>query len=379
MKIAYLSEGCTIHDQRFLDLFEYAGHETVHLSLFGSPCISGSPEPAKNRRILQCGATSTPSPRDVIPLLPWLRHALDSFGPQVLVAGPMHTAAFAAVNLDAGPVVAVSWGSDLLLHAAQDLECRGAAAWTLCRAERVLADAHVVAEAAMEVGGIARERISVAPWGVELDRHDEYAQQNRGKALRDGLGLGEDDLLVFTNRSWFPLYRPKIVLNAFFEALTEQPRLYLYMAGQGEMAAEIKALAKELDILDRVCFPGWLSQEEMAAGYSAADLYLSCSSSDGSSISLLQAMASSTPCVVSDIAGNREWVEQGVSGLFAPVDDVGATSAAIQRLAEMPAKERKRMGEKALSVARLRADWTRNGRTILQAVEQAVQGKEAAT
>ncbi len=378
MKIAYLSEGCTIHDRRFLDLFEHAGHETVHLALFGKPCKSDSPDRAENRWAPQGCATGNPGPMDVISRMPWLQHELDSFGPRVLVAGPVYTAAFAAAHLDAGPVVAVSWGSDLLLHAARDPELRWAAAWTLCRAERVLADAQVVAETAMEVGGIDRGRITVAPWGVELGRHDGCGLQNRGKALRDALGLGKNDLLVFTNRAWSPLYRPMVVLHAFAEALAKQPGLYLYMAGQGDMAAEIRALAEELDIMDRVRFPGWLSQEEMAAGYSAADLYLSCSSSDGSSISLLQAMASSTPCVVSDIPGNREWVEHGVSGFFAPVDDVGATSAAIQRLAEMPAKERERMGERALSVARLRADWIRNGRTILQAVEQTARGGEAA-
>ena len=62
--------------------------------------------------------------------------------------------------------------------------------------------------------------------------------------------------------------------------------------------------------------------------YRAADLYLSASHSDGSSVSLMEALGCGLPVLVSDIPGNREWVTDGEQGwLFPDGDDAAAVAA----------------------------------------------------
>jgi glycosyltransferase involved in cell wall biosynthesis len=63
-----------------------------------------------------------------------------------------------------------------------------------------------------------------------------------------------------------------------------------------------------------------------------ADLYVSTSPSDSTSVSLLEAMAAGLACVVPDIAGNREWIQDGVNGLLYPPLRAEALAAALERL-----------------------------------------------
>jgi glycosyltransferase involved in cell wall biosynthesis len=94
---------------------------------------------------------------------------------------------------------------------------------------------------------------------------------------------------------------------------------------------------------------GWLAR---------ADLYLSASLSDSTSVSLLEAMASGAVPVVSDLEGNREWVEDGVGArLFGPGDAASLTRALEAALDDPAWVERARVHNRR--VAESRADGAR--------------------
>ena len=103
-----------------------------------------------------------------------------------------------------------------------------------------------------------------------------------------------------------------------------------------------------------------------------ADLYISPAHVDGSSVSLMEALACGLPCLVSDIPANKEWVEDGVNGWLFPDGNADALAAkildAIRLRESLPA-----MGESARMSAEMRADWKKNFGQLLVAYEQAVQ------
>jgi glycosyltransferase involved in cell wall biosynthesis len=102
-----------------------------------------------------------------------------------------------------------------------------------------------------------------------------------------------------------------------------------------------------------------VGQDNLPDYYQLADLYLSASRTDGTSISLLEAMASGRPAVVSDIPGNREWIQAGVNGwLFKDGDPEAMAESIKQAIQQREALDE--MGAAARRIAEQRADWQKN-------------------
>jgi glycosyltransferase involved in cell wall biosynthesis len=118
----------------------------------------------------------------------------------------------------------------------------------------------------------------------------------------------------------------------------------------------------------RVLFPGQIGYEDLPRYYRSVDLYISASHSDGTSISLLEAMACGCPVLVSDIPGNREWVEQGVNGWLFPDGDAQALAQAINQAVEQR-NRLSEMGKAARRTAEQRADWKSNFPQLERAFE----------
>ena len=103
------------------------------------------------------------------------------------------------------------------------------------------------------------------------------------------------------------------------------PDVNLILLGGGSQGANIRRILMNGGVMERVHFGGQVGQRDLPRWYHMADIYISPSHVDGSSVSLLEALACGMPCLVSDIAGNKEWVEEGVNGwLFrdGDVDDL---------------------------------------------------------
>jgi glycosyltransferase involved in cell wall biosynthesis len=112
-----------------------------------------------------------------------------------------------------------------------------------------------------------------------------------------------------------------------------------------------------------------VSQADLPRYYRSADLYISASHSDGTSISLLEAMACGAPVLLSDIPGNREWVAPGKNGWLFPGGDANALAEAILRAIEKRS-ELKMMGQAARKITEQRANWDDNFKKMLETYDQ---------
>jgi glycosyltransferase involved in cell wall biosynthesis len=88
---------------------------------------------------------------------------------------------------------------------------------------------------------------------------------------------------------------------------------------------------------------------------------------------LLEAMACGLPSFVSDIPGNREWIEPGLTGRWFTPGDVDGL-ATLLRVAPREEAELKGYGRRARLVAEGRADWGRNAPRMLEAYAMALAG-----
>lgn len=106
----------------------------------------------------------------------------------------------------------------------------------------------------------------------------------------------------------------------------------LVYVGTGPARDELTRRASELGIEDRVAFEGFVEYEQIPDYYRAADVCLLPSYFEIQPLVCLEAMACDTPVIASDIAGVREMVTDGDSGILVPPSSVGPLARAIDRL-----------------------------------------------
>jgi glycosyltransferase involved in cell wall biosynthesis len=208
----------------------------------------------------------------------------------------------------------------------------------------------------------------VFPWGVDLDR---YTPKNWKTGQTNERG---NVFTLFCNRSWEPIYGIDVLARAFVKAARGRPELSLMLLGGGSQGARIRQILLSGGVHDQVIFGGQVSQNELPRWYHRADVYISPSHVDGSSVSLMEALACGLPSLVSDIPGNQEWVQEGENGWLFPDGDADALAAKIVQVYDQR-NSLPEIGRAARAVAEERADWTKNSAKLMQAYQQALQLK----
>src|SRR6202043_2584064 len=101
---------------------------------------------------------------------------------------------------------------------------------------------------------------------------------------------------------------------AFAKVSKRCPSARLLLLGDGSLASEVHALIEKLGIGPLVHTAGRIGYDALPEYFRLADFYVSPVLSDGTSISLLEAMACGLPVVVTKGYGNLEWVIPGKNG-----------------------------------------------------------------
>ncbi len=131
-----------------------------------------------------------------------------------------------------------------------------------------------------------------------------------------------------------PVKDHRMLLHAFAELLKTHPDVDLLLAGDGPLRRELEQQCGELKIADRVKFLGVRS--DVPNLLQAADVFTLTSLSEAASLTLLEAMASGLPVVVTNVGGNPEIVRDGREGLLVPRGDATAAAAAFRILFDDP-------------------------------------------
>jgi L-malate glycosyltransferase len=353
MRILYFSRNWTTHDQRFVSAIVAGGHDAWLLRWENAGrALPENELPAGVHEALWEEAS-----------LSNLKKVLDRVRPDLLHAGPVPTCGYLAALSDFHPFVLMSWGSDILWDAMRDPELRERARVALAAADWLVCDCVEVRRRAAEIAEYPQERTVTFPWGVDLDRFEKTSSP---------LPVRELTTVVLSMRSWEPVYGVDVAIDAFAMAIQAAPSARLVLAGDGSQAAAVQERLLRRGLMPRTHLPGRIAQSELPAYYHAADVYLSCSYSDGSSVSLMEALAAGLPVVVTDIPGNREWIEPGVNGWLCPAGDRDAFAGALVAALSLKSDQRAEMALRNRALARSRADWRLHAGALQHTYQSAV-------
>ena len=102
--------------------------------------------------------------------------------------------------------------------------------------------------------------------------------------------------------------------HLLIQALAELPDLTLMLVGQGEDENNFRALAKELGVADRVVFSGAVAHDDLPPLFAAADIFALVSRSEGLANVWVEALASGTPVIASNVGGAPELIRDAKAG-----------------------------------------------------------------
>jgi len=207
-----------------------------------------------------------------------------------------------------------------------------------------------------ELTGHSIDNMRVIPWGVGLDlfRPDPETRL----ATRQELGWEHCSVIIMT-RNFYSIYGVSFFLESLPAIFDAEPSARVLLIGKGPLEPALRQLVRKLGIGDKVRFLGEVPNAEMPRYLNSADIYVSSSLSDSTSVSLLEAMACGLPAVVTDVEANLEWIEDGVNGLVVPQQDSKRLGEAIMSLIK-DERGRSEMSQRNIVKVRKRANWNLN-------------------
>jgi glycosyltransferase involved in cell wall biosynthesis len=197
--------------------------------------------------------------------------------------------------------------------------------------DRVIAVSDAVARSLRRWFGVPRERIDVVYNGVDTQRF--RPDPERGAAIRKGLGLGPDDVMVLFLSHVTRQKGLHVLLRALPRIRATGPPVSVVVAGVGDYLADGQALAQRLGLRSRVVFVGEVAHERAPEYMAASDVFvLPTLRQEGLPFALLEAMAAQKPVLVSRIGGVTSVLHDGVNGLLVPPGDPDALAQGLMRL-----------------------------------------------
>jgi glycosyltransferase involved in cell wall biosynthesis len=280
------------------------------------------------------------------------RGATVMHGHWVVPGGVMAAAARPAL-----PLVVSLHGSDVFVAERTPI-ARAAAARVFRRAGWVTACSQDLAARALVLGAAA-DRLEVVPYGVDASRFKPAPGAR--EAARARLGLPPLAPLLFA--------AGRLVRKKGFEYLIEAlPMIegdvppHLAIAGDGDLAEELRARTRASGVADRVHFLGDLRQDAVGGWFAAADVAVVPSvrddsgNVDGLPNTVLEALASGAPLVGTPAGGIASVIEHEETGVIVPERDPRALARALTDLLRDP-ERRARLGRAGRTLVEARFGW----------------------
>ena len=152
--------------------------------------------------------------------------------------------------------------------------------------------------------------VRVVPLGVEIP--DGFFSKEEF--------FGKNDFVIGSIMRMERVKNPLFLIDVFKAVHLKEKRAKLMIVGDGSMRTLVEKRIEEYGLKDSVIITGF--RKDAKRFYGVFDVFVSTSIREGFSVSVLEAMASSLPVVVSDSGGVREMVEDGVNGFIIEDFDV---------------------------------------------------------
>lgn len=292
MRICYIANADISHTVKWVSYFVEKGHD-VHVISHKDVNIPGAKVYYIDYNI-----------KNFIFKARKVHRLIKRIAPDVLHAHQANTCGLYAATMKGYPFIVSAWGSDILTAPERSFIMKAIVKYVLKRAAYITSDAEYMTERIIELGA-EKEKVYTFPMGV-YEKIFDY---------RHVYDLSSPSLKIVSIRKLEKIYRIDVLIKGFYEALKAFSEMTLTIGASGSQSEELKKLVKELKIEDKVIFTGRYKPDEAGRLLMNNDVFISIPESDSTSVSLLEGMAVGLFPIVSDLQGNKEWIDDYKNGI----------------------------------------------------------------
>lgn len=228
-----------------------------------------------------------------------LKRIIKDLNPDVIHFHSINRQAFFGVLVNVWlkkQVVSTAWGSDVLLVPERNVVLKKMVSFVLNRSNYITADSNEMIEKIKTLS--ANRNIKQCLFGIAPIKEVEKEK------------------IIYSNRLHNKLYNIEKVITDFIEFSKNHPEWKLIIGAIGTETEKLKRLSEINGLENNMEFVGWLNKETNEDYYKKAMIYVSIPNSDGTAISVLEAMSAGCIPVVSNLKVSEEWIQNNVNGII---------------------------------------------------------------
>lgn len=198
--------------------------------------------------------------------------------------------------------------------------------------------------------GVPDDRMTLIPYGVDTNRFYPIAN------TRSEIGLSPDKkIILYVGR----LSHEKGVLDLLEAAksiLTKYPASELHFVGDGILKPQLEQSVQQCNLGEQVIFHGWVDQPNLPKYYSAADVTVLPSYSEGMPRTMIETLACGSPFIGAKITGIIDHIEDKQTGLLIEPGNVSQLQQALSWVIENP-QEAGEIAQNGLAYVKQNLTW----------------------
>ena len=172
--------------------------------------------------------------------------------------------------------------------------------------------------------------------GVGIDLSGYLQSETLRGDKRAELGVRDDSFVIISAGELNENKNNRVIISAI--GRLKRNDIYYFLCGVGDQEEALRKQAEEAGLSDNVRFLGY--RNDIKELYGMSDCFVMPSFREGLSRSIMEAMASGLPCIVSRIRGNVDLIEEGKGGYLCDVNDVAGYAEKMNILADDAALRR---------------------------------------
>ncbi|MEQ8154573.1 MAG: glycosyltransferase family 4 protein [Clostridiaceae bacterium] len=320
MKICYLADANSSHTKKWCESFVKKGYDVSVISL-----SDGNIEGVKVYS-LDVDKNNVNGKSDLFKLnylrkIQMVRKLVREIKPDILHAHYATSYGLLGSMASYSPYVLSVWGSDVYEFPRKSPIHSMLLKYNLAKADVLMSTSNCMAG---ELAQYTNKKIYITPFGVDMNKFKVKEKEGN-----------ENEIVVGIVKSLEKVYGIDVLIKAFSIADRKLPykNLKLKIGGKGTLEKELKDLASEKNLADKIEFLGFLSPEKVVTTFQSLDIAVFPSISESFGVAAIEAEACGIPVIISDEEGLMEATDPGKSSIVVHKSDEDELAEAIMRLA----------------------------------------------